>query len=91
MVFELLCLLTKYKEKYKTIEALWYKKIIDKFEKDREKKPHKLKNFLLKVIIVLSSNLQGLALKFFDQIRLLTSATKIDHQILRSTLYNHNN
>lgn len=69
---------------------LWCEKIIDKFEEDREKRPHELKQFLLEAMVVLPSNLQCSASDWFDRARLLPGTTRDDRQILRSTSYNNN-
>lgn len=84
LVFEL-------QKDYTITETFWCKKLIDNFEKNCKKKFHELKQFLLNLMMILSSDFWCSASDYFDRTKLLSKIIKTDHQIFKSTSFNNNN
>ena len=91
MIYELLCSFSNYKKGYTIIEALWCKKLIDNFDENCKKECHELKQFLLNVMLILSSDFRCSVSDCFDRTKLLSKTIKTDHQILKPISFNNDN
>lgn len=87
VVYELLCYLPKYKERYRGGGTAWCEKVIKKIEVDLETRPDELRQFLLDAMLVISPTSRRSAQHCHCQALLLSGASHDHREMPNSALY----
>ena len=85
VAYELVCALPWYENDYRNVGPAWCEKIVQIFQKDTEIWPDELRKFLLKSMVVISSESRLSARDSYDQAMLLPHPTEARCQTPRPT------